>query len=83
MEELSDYMFENADREWPMKYKKPTLGIMPQWLWVEERMSLVIETIERYKSDNVEVPIHLFREQSEHFVWLDTYRREKKMNKGS
>jgi len=56
-------------------YKKPPVGLIPEWLRLEERIQEIEEAIKRYKSEGVEIPFSWLVELGCKKVKLDRFRR--------
>lgn len=56
---------------------KPPIGIMPEWLWKEQRLKEVMEAIERYQNRLLDIPSELKEEEAALTSWL-TKREAKK-----
>lgn len=81
MEKLIQLIYHIQDKdnqeEDLMEHTKPPLGIMPQWLWRQQRLRELIAAIERRINDWTANPDKLIEklldESLEHTKWLNDY----------
>lgn len=59
---------------------KPKIGIMPEWLWKEQRLQALTETIERYLDSNQSIPTEWIEERNSLIIYFKE-RNEKKLDK--
>lgn len=79
--------FEKAPIQEPKPVEKPPLGIIPEWLWKEQRIADLKAAIDRYMEHNDKlVPIAWFSElyalESWYKMWKDDINAQSKINNG-
>lgn len=60
--------------------KKPPLGLIPKWIWIEQRLDAIAEAISRYKQAGWEVPQEWYEEHADHahtLIKLNKQQNEK------
>ena len=57
---------------------KPGFGIMPKYIWIENRIDEIFDAMWQYREGKYIIPIEWVEELVDHLKQMEEYRKEKK-----
>jgi hypothetical protein len=58
--------YEQSQTQKAAAIKKPPIGLMPKWLWIEQRMNEIARAIDRYRAAGMQIPKKWEKELARH-----------------